>query len=127
LTAADIVIIFDSDWNPQNDIQVSISVSACDRVSVDDTRQAQARCHRIGQTKDVKVYRLITKGTYEYEMFQRASLKLGLDQVRDVCARAPCVIACAQAVLTKMETDAAAQRGLATANPLSGARSLIGA
>ena len=33
LTAADICIIFDSDWNPQNDVQ------------------AQARCHRIGQTK----------------------------------------------------------------------------
>ena len=62
LTAADTVIIYDSDWNPQNDIQ------------------AQARCHRIGQTKDVKVYRLITKNTYEAEMFQRASLKLGLDK-----------------------------------------------
>lgn len=62
LTAADTVIIFDSDWNPQNDIQ------------------AQARCHRIGQTQMVKVYRLITKGTYERHMFERASLKLGLDQ-----------------------------------------------
>lgn len=60
LTAADTVIIFDSDWNPQNDIQ------------------AQSRCHRIGQNKEVKVYRLITKGTYEAEMYERASLKLGL-------------------------------------------------
>jgi len=41
LTAADTVVIFDSDWNPQNDIQ------------------AQARCHRIGQTKNVKVYRYV--------------------------------------------------------------------
>jgi hypothetical protein len=56
------VIIFDSDWNPQNDIQ------------------AQARCHRIGQDKAVSVYRLITRGTYELEMFERASKKLGLDQ-----------------------------------------------
>jgi chromodomain-helicase-DNA-binding protein 7 len=63
LTAADTVIIFDSDWNPQNDIQ------------------AQARCHRIGQTAQVKVYRLITRGTYEHEMFDRASKKLGLDHV----------------------------------------------
>ncbi|KAK8817052.1 hypothetical protein WA556_002950, partial [Blastocystis sp. ATCC 50177/Nand II] len=62
LTAADTVIIYDSDWNPQNDIQ------------------AQARCHRIGQAKAVNVYRLITNRTYEMEMFQRANLKLGLDK-----------------------------------------------
>ncbi|KAL3860710.1 hypothetical protein ACJMK2_010796 [Sinanodonta woodiana] len=62
LTAADTVIIYDSDWNPQNDLQ------------------AQARCHRIGQDKAVKVYRLITRNSYEREMFDRASLKLGLDK-----------------------------------------------
>ncbi|RWS29488.1 chromodomain-helicase-DNA-binding protein 8-like protein, partial [Leptotrombidium deliense] len=62
LTAADTVIIFDSDWNPQNDLQ------------------AQARCHRIGQSKMVKVYRLICRNTYEREMFDKASLKLGLDK-----------------------------------------------
>ncbi|XP_059368476.1 chromodomain-helicase-DNA-binding protein 9-like isoform X5 [Carassius carassius] len=62
LTAADTCIIFDSDWNPQNDLQ------------------AQARCHRIGQDKAVKVYRLITRNSYEREMFDRASLKLGLDK-----------------------------------------------
>ncbi|XP_006005388.1 chromodomain-helicase-DNA-binding protein 8 isoform X2 [Latimeria chalumnae] len=62
LTAADTCIIFDSDWNPQNDLQ------------------AQARCHRIGQSKAVKVYRLITRNSYEREMFDRASLKLGLDK-----------------------------------------------
>ncbi len=42
--------------------------------------QAQARCHRIGQTKEVKVYRLITRNSYEREMFDKASLKLGLDK-----------------------------------------------
>ena len=62
LTAADTVIIYDSDWNPQNDLQ------------------AQARCHRIGQQKMVKVYRLLTRNTYEREMFDKASLKLGLDK-----------------------------------------------
>lgn len=62
LTAADTVIIFDSDWNPQNDLQ------------------AQARCHRIGQVKAVKIYRLICRNTYEREMFDKASLKLGLDK-----------------------------------------------
>lgn len=62
LTAAQVVIIFDSDWNPQNDVQ------------------AVARAHRIGQTEEVKVFRLITKQSYETEMFQRASKKLGLNQ-----------------------------------------------
>ena len=62
LTAADTVIIYDSDWNPQNDIQ------------------AQAPCHRIRQNKSVKVYRLITRNSYEKEIFDRASLKLGLDK-----------------------------------------------
>jgi chromodomain-helicase-DNA-binding protein 7 len=43
LTAADTIILYDSDWNPQNDIQ------------------AMARAHRIGQKKDVTIYRLITQ------------------------------------------------------------------
>ena len=42
--------------------------------------QAQARCHRIGQTKNVKVYRLLTRKTYEMQMFHMSSLKMGLDQ-----------------------------------------------
>eukprot|EP00584_Thalassiosira_punctigera_P005019 CAMPEP_0172532664 /NCGR_PEP_ID=MMETSP1067-20121228/5630_1 /TAXON_ID=265564 ORGANISM="Thalassiosira punctigera, Strain Tpunct2005C2" /NCGR_SAMPLE_ID=MMETSP1067 /ASSEMBLY_ACC=CAM_ASM_000444 /LENGTH=2277 /DNA_ID=CAMNT_0013317209 /DNA_START=169 /DNA_END=7002 /DNA_ORIENTATION=+ len=62
LTAADTCIIFDSDWNPQNDLQ------------------AQARCHRIGQTKNVKIYRLLTRKTYEMQMFHMSSMKMGLDQ-----------------------------------------------
>ena len=62
LTKADTVIVFDSDWNPQNDAQ------------------ALARAHRIGQTKAVQVYRLVSRGTYEKEMFTRASMKLGLEQ-----------------------------------------------
>lgn len=62
LTAADTCIIFDSDWNPQNDLQ------------------AQARCHRIGQTKEVKIYRLLTRKTYEMQMFHMSSMKMGLDQ-----------------------------------------------
>jgi SNF2 family DNA or RNA helicase len=62
LTAADTVIIYDSDFNPQNDLQ------------------AQARCHRIGQTKSVKVYRLLTRKSYEMQMFHMSSLKMGLDQ-----------------------------------------------
>jgi len=62
LTAADTCIIYDSDWNPQSDLQ------------------AQARCHRIGQTKKVNIYRLITSKTYEEVKFQRSCFKLALDQ-----------------------------------------------
>lgn len=61
LTKADTVIIYDSDWNPLNDIQ------------------AQARCHRIGQSQKVLIYRLVTRCSYESEMFWRASKKLALD------------------------------------------------
>ena len=39
-----------------------------------------ARCHRIGQTKPVKIYRLITRNTYEAHMFHKSSMKLGLDR-----------------------------------------------
>jgi hypothetical protein len=42
--------------------------------------QAQARCHRIGQTSEVKVYRLISAKSYEKQMFHLSSLKMGLDQ-----------------------------------------------
>ena len=61
LVSADTVIIFDPDWNPQNDLQ------------------AMARCHRIGQTKAVQVYKLCTKGTYEMHMLATANTKLGLE------------------------------------------------
>ncbi|KAK8853714.1 choline dehydrogenase 7 [Tritrichomonas musculus] len=61
LTRADTVIIYDSDWNPQNDLQ------------------AQARCHRMGQKNKVSIYRLVTRGSYESELFERASKKLALN------------------------------------------------
>lgn len=63
LTGADTCILFDSDWNPQNDLQ------------------AQARCHRIGQKKAVKVYRLLCRKSYEMRLFQLASMKMGLEKV----------------------------------------------
>ncbi|KAF4701107.1 choline dehydrogenase 7, partial [Perkinsus olseni] len=62
LCAASVAVIFDSDWNPQNDLQ------------------AMARCHRIGQVKNVQVYRLLTRNTYEERMFAVASHKLGLEK-----------------------------------------------
>jgi SWI/SNF-related matrix-associated actin-dependent regulator of chromatin subfamily A member 5 len=63
LATADIVILYDSDWNPQMDLQ------------------AQDRAHRIGQTKPVRVYRLVTQGTVEEKIVERAYLKLKLDAV----------------------------------------------
>ncbi|XP_011306977.1 putative DNA helicase Ino80 [Fopius arisanus] len=57
LTAADTVIFYDSDWNPTVD------------------QQAMDRAHRLGQTKQVTVYRLICKGTIEERILQRAREK----------------------------------------------------
>ncbi|KAJ3343600.1 hypothetical protein HDU93_007481 [Gonapodya sp. JEL0774] len=61
LETADTVILFDSDWNPQNDLQ------------------AMARAHRIGQTKHVNVYRFISKDTIEEDILERAKRKMVLE------------------------------------------------
>ncbi|KAE8618282.1 hypothetical protein XENTR_v10009342 [Xenopus tropicalis] len=63
LASADTVVIFDSDWNPQNDLQ------------------AQARAHRIGQKKQVNIYRLVTRGTVEEDIIERAKKKMVLDHL----------------------------------------------
>ena len=63
LATADTVIIFDSDWNPQNDLQ------------------AQARAHRIGQKNQVSVYRLVTKNSVEEDIVERAKRKMVLDHL----------------------------------------------
>lgn len=61
LQAADTVVIFDSDWNPMMDLQ------------------AQDRAHRIGQKREVRVYRLVTNTKIEETILTRASLKKKLD------------------------------------------------
>nr|CAG8435680.1 14839_t:CDS:2 [Entrophospora candida] len=61
LNTADTVIIFDSDWNPQNDLQ------------------AMARAHRIGQKNHVNVYRFVTKDTIEESILERAKRKMVLE------------------------------------------------
>ncbi|KAG7287535.1 hypothetical protein NEMBOFW57_007047 [Staphylotrichum longicolle] len=63
LASADTVILFDSDWNPQQDLQ------------------AQDRAHRIGQTRPVIVYRLATKGTVEEELLLSADAKRRLEKL----------------------------------------------
>ncbi|XP_065211237.1 chromatin-remodeling complex ATPase chain Iswi [Planococcus citri] len=63
LATADVVVIYDSDWNPQMDLQ------------------AMDRAHRIGQKKQVKVFRLITENTVEEKIVERAEVKLRLDKL----------------------------------------------
>ncbi|UKK00702.2 SWI/SNF family transcriptional activator protein [Theileria orientalis] len=61
LASANVVILYDSDWNPQVDLQ------------------AIDRAHRIGQMKPVYVYRLVHQYTIEEKIIERATLKLQLD------------------------------------------------
>jgi SWI/SNF-related matrix-associated actin-dependent regulator of chromatin subfamily A member 5 len=63
LTTADVVVLYDSDWNPQADLQ------------------AMDRAHRIGQTKQVYVYRFVTEHAIEEKVLERAAQKLRLDQL----------------------------------------------
>ena len=53
LQTADVVILYDSDWNPQADLQ------------------AQDRAHRIGQKRPVQVFRLVTEHTVEEKIVER--------------------------------------------------------
>lgn len=63
LTAADTVIFYDHDWNPSNDAQ------------------AMDRAHRVGQTKQVTVYRLIARGTIEERIVQLARAKKDVQDI----------------------------------------------
>ncbi|GLI68202.1 hypothetical protein VaNZ11_012548, partial [Volvox africanus] len=63
LATADTVVIFDSDWNPHNDLQ------------------AQARAHRLGQDKPVMIYRLVTRQTIEERMMQVSRKKMMLEHL----------------------------------------------
>ncbi|GAA6036132.1 hypothetical protein JCM8097_006631 [Rhodosporidiobolus ruineniae] len=63
LVTADIVVLYDSDWNPQADLQ------------------AMDRAHRIGQTKQVYVFRFVTENAVEEKVLERAAQKLRLDQL----------------------------------------------
>ncbi|KAH8705474.1 P-loop containing nucleoside triphosphate hydrolase protein [Talaromyces proteolyticus] len=63
LTSAEVVIFLDLDWNPQV------------------IHQAEARAHRIGQTKPVTVYKLCTRGTVEEQMMSRLNKKLYLEAI----------------------------------------------
>jgi SWI/SNF-related matrix-associated actin-dependent regulator 1 of chromatin subfamily A len=62
LACANKVIIFDSSFNPQEDVQ------------------AENRAHRVGQVKEVEVIRLVTRDTIEEQMYALGQTKLALDQ-----------------------------------------------
>ncbi|CAN3364163.1 helicase Swr1p [Diutina catenulata] len=63
LTGADTVIFYDSDWNPAMD------------------KQCQDRCHRIGQSRDVHIYRFVSEYTIESNILRKANQKRQLDNV----------------------------------------------
>ncbi|KAJ5929727.1 hypothetical protein N7454_006677 [Penicillium verhagenii] len=63
LTGADTVIFYDLDWNPAMD------------------KQCQDRCHRIGQTRDVHIYRFVSEYTIESNILRKANQKRMLDDV----------------------------------------------
>ena len=63
LVGADTVIFYDSDWNPAMDAQ------------------AQDRAHRIGQTRDVHIYRLVSESTVEENILKKANQKRHLSQL----------------------------------------------
>ena len=73
LSAADTVILYDSDWNPQQDIQ------------------AMDRAHRLGQKRHVVVYRFLTLGTMDVQLLKIAEEKRKLERIVTHHDRAVCV------------------------------------
>lgn len=61
LASASVVVLFDLDFNPHNDLQ------------------AENRAHRVGQLKEVMVYRLVCRGTIEERILELGQIKIALD------------------------------------------------
>eukprot|EP00986_Skeletonema_menzelii_P002857 scaffold833_cov145-Skeletonema_menzelii.AAC.17 len=120
LQTADVCILYDSDWNPQADLQ------------------AQDRCHRLGQKKPVSVFRLVTENTVEEKIVERAQQKLKLDAMvvqqgrlkekdklskEDVMAAvrfgADAVFRSEESTITDMDIDAILERGKAKTKELT--------
>ncbi len=104
LATADVVILYDSDWNPQVDLQAMVGAlkSAELPIPFSEARSRwiwyflfpkneiwvtlffcyfQDRAHRIGQQKQVRVFRFITENTVEERIVERAEMKLRLDSI----------------------------------------------
>ena len=105
LTTADIVVLYDSDWNPQADLQ------------------AMDRAHRIGQTKQVVVYRFVTDNAIEEKVLERAAQKLRLDQLVIQQGRAQ---AAAKAAANKDELLSMIQHGAEKVFQTKGAFGALG-
>mmetsp|Transcript_31886 Transcript_31886/g.66859 ORF Transcript_31886/g.66859 Transcript_31886/m.66859 type:complete len:1528 (-) Transcript_31886:307-4890(-) len=120
LQTADVCILYDSDWNPQADLQ------------------AQDRCHRLGQKKPVSVYRMVTENTVEEKIVERAQQKLKLDAMvvqqgrlkedskvtkEEVMAAvrfgADAVFRSEESTITDMDIDAILERGKAKTEELN--------
>ncbi|RXN09191.1 SWI SNF-related matrix-associated actin-dependent regulator of chromatin subfamily A member 5 [Labeo rohita] len=99
LATADVVIIYDSDWNPQVDLQ------------------AMDRAHRIGQKKQVRVFRFITENTVEERIVERRLVdpntsKLGKDEMLSIIRHgATHVFASKESEITDEDIDAILERG----------------
>ncbi|MEQ2203580.1 choline dehydrogenase 3 [Xenoophorus captivus] len=86
LATADTVIIFDSDWNPHNDIQVQYSSKVklcsidpiCILTELHLSVKAFSRAHRIGQANKVMIYRFVTRASVEERITQVAKRKMML-------------------------------------------------
>ena len=84
LIAADTCIIYDSDWNPQQDLQAQGGNWKHVPVLPDFKlifRLPLDRCHRIGQTRPVVIYRLVTKNTVDESIVQRAQAKRAIEKL----------------------------------------------
>eukprot|EP00186_Timspurckia_oligopyrenoides_P004169 CAMPEP_0182444864 /NCGR_PEP_ID=MMETSP1172-20130603/3175_1 /TAXON_ID=708627 /ORGANISM="Timspurckia oligopyrenoides, Strain CCMP3278" /LENGTH=725 /DNA_ID=CAMNT_0024640511 /DNA_START=35 /DNA_END=2212 /DNA_ORIENTATION=+ len=100
LTSSDTVIFFDSDFNPQVDLQ------------------AMDRCHRIGQRKPVHCYRLISAGSVEEALLSRANEKRRMERLvvhKDRFHQAPTSLAAAQQ--NRVELTAQELRDVLQYNP----------
>ena len=80
LASADTVILYDSDWNPQVDLQAQVRGRSLGRSFRNDI-SLQDRAHRIGQRSTVRVFRLIVENTVEERIVERAETKLRLDKI----------------------------------------------
>ena len=115
LATADTVIIYDSDWNPHQDVQ------------------AMSRAHRIGQTRSVAVFRLFTRYTVEERILEFAKRKMALDNIFKGQQRSTEARRLLQDVLrwgadrlfTEDDEDAVGEADLATALPEPGGRHAV--
>ena len=93
LTAADTVIIYDSDWVSNLIYSYALFDIFCAIQNPQQDLQAQDRCHRIGQTRPVIVYRYVTTNTIDQRIVEIAAGKRKLEKMvmhRGACFNSSC-------------------------------------